>query len=252
MANTTGYVDIGDVIGPAAQAAGDPGMGGVGASRYPSFLQMGLEKLSFDIPWDKRTLTVERPEDRIIQLPGKITGCDNIWGYRGDACNPSWSGNIILKENYSHGGERGYFANDHWLNFNDAVYGSVGWLEPWNLYYGGIRNGKLYLSPQCCAFFFIRIEYVGIGVDNFCPGEPFRIPFFAREALTDFVTWKALEHRIYTEGKEQLFTGRYRDKQKELFGPGGTWAQALARWGGMDWKDMQDVALINTGIGRGA
>src|SRR5690606_26730887 len=96
----------------------------------------------------------------------------------------------------------------------------------------------------------VRVEYTGIGIDSFCPEEPMKVPLFARIALIDFVTIKALEHRIYTEGKGRLFTDRYRDKKDECYGRGGTWQNALMYWGQMDDKQRGDLAFVSGSLRR--
>lgn len=248
MANQFGFVREGDVIGPAAQAAGDPDTGAVGYPVYRSFLQQALEKLSFEVPWDIRILDVVMPEDRRVQLPSKFVGLNNVYIYRGECGNPTTSVRIVLKDNYNHGGETGAFQNVQWQNRENAMLYSNGWVEPWNLHYGGVLGGKLCLSPQCKGWERVRVEYLGIGIDAFCPDEPIEVPLFARQGIIDYVAMLALEHRIYTEGKEQLFTSRYRDKREECLGRGGSWQNALVNWGQMDPQDMKDVARITTGL----
>lgn len=248
MANQFGFVKEGDVIGIAAQAAGDPGAGAVGYPVYRSFLQQALEKLSFEVPWDVRVLDVELPENRVVQLPPKFVGLNNVYVYRGECGSPTTSVPVTLKDNYAHGGDSGAFQNDQWQNRENALQFSHGWIEPWNLHYGGVLNGKLYLSPQCQGWDRVRVEFLGIGIDAFCPDEPIQVPLFARQGIIDYVTMLALEHRIYTEGKETLFTSRYNTKRQECLGRGGSWENAMMYWGQMDPKDRVDVARITTGM----
>jgi hypothetical protein len=247
MAHQYGYVEEGDAIGPAAQAAGDPGKGAVGYPVYRSFLQQALEKLSFEVPWDFRVLDVAISETRIVQLPPKYVGIKNIYIYRGDTCNPTTSVRVIVKENYTHGGERGAFQNVQWQNRENAMLRSSGWVEPWDLKYAGIQGGKLYLSPQSHGYDRVRIEYLGIGIDAFCPDEPIRVPLFARQGIIDYVAMLALEHRIYTEGKENLFTSRYKSKREECLSRGGSWQNALVNWGQLDPQQMTDLSMVTTG-----
>lgn len=238
------------MIGPAAQAAHDPGTGAVGYPVYRSLLQQALEKLSWEVPWDLRHLDAEVADTRRVQLPPKFVGINNIWLYRGEACAPTVTTNVILKDNYSHGNDRGAFQNVNWNNVENGYVRSSGFTEPWNVHYAGIRGGELHLSPQCHGWDRIRVEYIGIGVDAFCPDEPLRVPLFARQALVDYVAMMALEHRIVTEGKEQLFTMRYKSKREECLSRGGSWENALMYWGQMDEKDKSDVARINASINR--
>lgn len=259
MANVKGYVDARHVITGAAQTVGDPQGDIVGMPRYYSFMADGLRELAYDAPWDTKTYDIAIPDSRIVtDLPEYITGINNIYLYQ-----PASSGNnggtgspggmltvpVHLKDNFFHDGGPGYFANNKWWNFPDGTQMSIGYYEPWNLYYAGWRNGKLYLSPQCAQFTRLRLDYTGVGFERFCPGEPMKVPVWAMDALRYYVARRACEHLVHIEGKSSNAWRQLAMFEKQMDDYNGAWNTALMRWAQADAKDRSDIVLYTSYMG---
>lgn len=251
MATTTGYVPATNIINGAASRAGDPTARIVRRPVYLSFVQKGLERMSFDTQFERRFLDTTIPESGVVSLPKWMTGMAGVWLYNGDRCNPLGMVPIYEKEGYASG-----FSNSPWNSHDDIMQmgasGSniAGFGEPDRLRYYGIVGDKMHLSRQCKGYEFIRIEYSGIGIDDYCAEEDILIPLWAREAITDFVAMKALEVRQFQEGKQQIFRAVMQDLYQEVNGPNGSWARAQIYWGGLDAKERFDTHLYVGRLGR--
>jgi len=257
MANVKGYVPAKQVITPALQTVGDPQGDIVGMPRYYSFLADGLRELAYDAPWDTKTFDTAVPDDRIVtDLPEYVSGINNIYlysvvgnesGTQGPSGFPSVA--VHIKDNLFHDGGAGYFANNKWWNFPDGTQMSIGYYEPWNLYYAGWRNGKLYLSPQCGQFARIRFDYTGIGFDKFCPGEPMQVPVWAIDALRYYVAKRACEHLVHIEGKSSNAWRQLAMFERERKDYDGAWNTALMRWNQADAQDRKDIVCYTSYLG---
>ncbi len=262
MANIAGYVPASQVVTDAAQRIGDPTASIVGRPRYNSFVQSGLERLCFDIPWDVKMHDTDIPASLIVtDLPEYISGIRNIWLYGGQG-GAGTTVQVHLKDNMVHDGacensdDNGtntnglsYFANNKWWNYPDGMQMSIGYFEPWNMYYAGWRNGKLYLSQQCTQFGRIRFDYTGIGIDKFCPGEPMAVPIFAREAIETYVAMRGAEHMMYIEGRSSIAAGHLKMLRDEYKAADGAWANAMMYWAQADGQDRKDIVLYTSYMG---
>ena len=259
MATTSGYISAREVILDAAQAAGDPSQGIVGRPRYLTFAQQGLQKICQDTQFETRDYDVEIPENRIVPLPKWMAGMNGVWAYNGDRCNPLGIVNVYEKTGYWHDGGGGSFSHSPWNAFDDAmqmganggVAGPFYGQEPWNLRYYGIRGRQMCLSPQCTGYAYLRISYAGLGFDEFCGDTDIEIPMWARQAVTDYITMRAVTIRQYEEGKTTLMRAILNDMKEQMTEYHGSWAQAMLYWGGMDRKDRQDTVLYISKLGVG-
>lgn len=253
MANINGYIPETQLLASAMMRAGDPGGGIVGQAFYRDFLASGLRNLCFEAEWDKRYHDIPFPEDRIVtDMPKYISGINSIWLYMGPMCDPqrlNGSVRVHIKDNYVHDGGLGGFQDNQWFNFPDGTQNSVGMFQPWNLFYAGYTNGKLYLSPQCSGYARIRIYYTGIGLSDYCPNEQMQVPIWAVDALECYVAMRASEVMIGLEGKTQeamarwkIFNGEYKDIR-------GAWSNAKMYWSQADAQDRKDVVTIVTYLG---
>lgn len=252
MANVKGHVPASQVLTGAMQTVGDPAGQWVGMPRYYTFMADGLRELCYDAPWDVKTYDVAIPQDRIVtDLPEYVSGIRNMYAYNGDTCGQSGflSVPVHIKDNMFHDGGAGYFANNKWYNFPDGTQMSVGFMEPWNIYYAGWRSDKLYLSPQCAQFSRLRIDYTGIGFDKFCPGEPMFVPVWAIDALRYYVARRACEHLVHIEGKTANAWRQLQRFDAQMDDYNGAWNTALMRWAQCDQQDRKDVVLYTSYFG---
>lgn len=260
MATHTGYLSAGEVMTDAAQAAGDPSLNIVGRGVYLALLRRALSKMCLEIPIDKRYYDAVIPANGIFQLPKWMAGMNNVWVYNGDQCDPETASNAYEKENFTF--EEGENWPSNGLSYNmqngtsDAMQANSGidgfWMttESQYLYYYGIHKGKMMLSSSCRQFSRIRIDYNGLGFQDYCGEEDLLVPFWASEAITDFITMKAIEQRQYEEGKTQLFRSILVDKTVEMKAFDGTWSKAKMYWGQMDNKERKDTVMYISKMGH--
>lgn len=247
MANVNGTIPAMNVMGRGAQSAGDPSMGIVGRPRYFAFLREGLTMLASDTPFDKRNVEEVVPQSGIVQLPRFMSGLRNVYLYN----QQGQTVRLIQKENFNINECGVSFENNAFMNWYDYTQDTLGWFKPLGLNTYGIYKGYLFIAPNYLQWPFIRIEYAGLGFGEFCQEETLCVPIWAEEALADYIAMRALEHRIYTDGKELFFQRLYMDKKNEYKSATGSWMDARTRWSALDQKDMQDLVVIMTGIGNG-
>jgi hypothetical protein len=252
MAHLSGTISAKEIITDACQAVGDPTGSKVGRPRYKSFVQKALAEMCFDAKHDHRFFDAPITEERIIKMPKFIAGIRAVWGFNGENCNVQSRVNIYLKRNYQHTGADNGFARNNWDNFDDVMQASNGLpSEPLSLYYYGWdeQNGALHLSPSCKRWSRVRVEYVGIGMSDFCQEEEIRIPMWCREAIEHYVCMRAAQHIMHLEGKTQIGASMYKDFKDEYKSINGSWANARARWADLDDKERDDIALYINQLG---
>lgn len=235
------YIPVGEIITAAAQELRDGGFThGLGRPFYMSAAQRGLSEMNYSTSFFKKQFNVEIPENLIVELPEDFTEADQMYIYQGTDCSITSSTILFVKPNMYHfGGDSGYIAQNKGRN-HDKLQWSLQWSEqpPMHLYFAGLYNGKLYLSPSCTTKYNrLFIRYTGIGVD--CFGEDFKVPMWAREAITDYVI-----HRVALalEREDPQFYARViARKEGELKGPKGSWYMAQERFKRMDKKTRYDT-----------
>lgn len=244
------YLPVGEIITAAAQELRDGDFShGLGRPFYLSAAQRALTAMNYETGFYKKIFNEPIPESLIIDLPEDMTAKDQIYIYRGDTCSVESSTILFVKPNMFHfGGDSGYIAQNKGRN-RDALQYSLKWSEspPTRLFFCGEYNGKLYLSPSCLAAYErIFIPYSGIGVD--CFGEDFKVPMWAREAITDWVI-----HRIALALERedvQFYRGVIARKENELKGPMQSWKSAINLYKRSDKKQRYDTSAYTYDFGR--
>lgn len=242
------YISVDEIITAASQELRDAGFThGIQRPVYLSAAQRGLEQMNNRTSFFKKMFFAEIPDNLIIDLPGDMTGKDQVYLFNGDTCNISTSTIMFIKPNMWHQGGEGYIANNKGRN-NDPLQYSFSWSEtpPNCLYFGGEYNGKLYLAPSCRRYDRLMIPYVGLGVD--CFGEDFKVPHWAREAITDYVI-----HRValMMERDDPQFLARVINrKENELKSPTGSWYTAITDYKKLDKKGRYDSNAYNYKFGH--
>lgn len=235
------YIQIGEIITAASQELRDSGFThGIGMPFYLSAAQRGLSELNYATGFFKKIFNTEIPENLIVELPDDLTGADQMYIYNGTECSVTSSTILFIKPNMYHfGGDNGYIAQNKGRN-EDMLQFSLKWNEkpPTHIYFAGLYNGKLYLSPSCrTKYNRLFIPYSGIGVD--CFGEDFNVPMWAREAITDYVIHKVA---LVLEREDPQFLARViARKENELKAPRGSWYTAIDRYKRMDKKTRYDT-----------
>lgn len=244
------YIKPSEIITAAAQELRDTGFThGLGKPFYMSALQQGLTEMNYATTFHKRIFNVPIPENLTIDLPDDFTEADQVYVYSGDECSSSRSTIVFIKPNYhAMGNGQNFIAQGMGRNL-DAMQFSQSWTQtpPGCLFFGGIYNGQLQLSPSCAAAFNrVYIPYTGIGMD--CFGEDFRVPMWCRQAMTDYVIHKvalALEREDVN-----FFRGVIARKESQIAAPMGSWNRAISRYKRSDKKTQYDTTAYKFDFGH--
>lgn len=246
MATQIGTVSVLQVVLTAARMAQDHGAKINTLPFYEAAVRDAVRELCYDTPWDDRAKEAFIPENRIMKLPAMV-GLKNIFLFNGDQCSIDNNTTLYIKENYSHHGNQGFFANQMGQNQDPLTQQTLAPFSPeWGMYYGGIVDGKLYLSPSCTDYQRIRIEYKSNGQDSEC--EPPPVPEFAVEAVQYWVARRACELRL---GEGNLFANLANRYGAQLTDYNGAWNKAARRYRRMDQKQRNDINLYNNFFGPG-
>lgn len=248
MSTGNNYIPVENVLFDAAQELSDPEYRKAGGRPfYLSAAQRGMSKMFKDTMTDERLWNSDILSNLILHLPNGLEEIDAVYLYNGDHCNVSLSQKVYIKPGMYRLGGSGYIAGDKWTNFPDPLQYDHGW-GPWNgwscqpppsVFFAGRHDGVLFLSDSCSQFAKIAIVYQGIGVD--CFGEDFRIPYWMRDAITDYVVMRAAQRMRRQD--PQYLTQIIREKKAEMDNPGGSWLTAMAYAKRMDRKTRDDTRV---------
>ncbi|MFO0190269.1 MAG: hypothetical protein ACK54F_03360 [Planctomycetia bacterium] len=239
--------NVGEIITAAAQELRDNEFGRLGRPFYLSAAQRGLQEMNSATNFYKKVFETPVPDNLVLELPNDLTETDGIYLVKGSGVNFDSSTILFVKPNMWHKGGEGYIANNKGRNRDDMQF-SLTWSEhpPAHIYFAGLRDGKLYLSPSCRQWDSIYIMYTGLGVD--CFGEDFEIPHWCREAITDFVIHRAA---LAMEMENPNFYGRViARKESEMKAPNGSWWTAVGRYKRLDKKGRYDTTAYTFRIGH--
>ncbi len=238
MSAGTASVPVGEVIKFAADELRDGEFGRLGRPFYLSAAQRGLVEMNYQTRFYKKVFEAKIPDDFILDLPCDVTGNDMILLYSGDQCTYQNSTVLHIKPNMIHKGGDGYLANNKGFN-PDWLQQSYDRTQkpPHTLYFAGQQMGKLYLSQNCATVYDkVHITYTGLGMEDI--GDDFQVPYWCREAITDFVIDRAAKAM---EREDPQFLGRVINrKQDELKSPRGSWTEAVYRYKRLDKKGRYD------------
>lgn len=243
----TSFISVGEIITAAAQELKDPEFGRLGRPVYLSAAQRAITEMNYETQFFKKEISLPMPENGILDLPEDISDIETLYAFNGDSCQINHSVIISIKPNMFHQGGKGYLANNRGRNFDKLQWSlKEDQNAPTHIYFAGLFNGKLYLSPSCNSFSKIHITYSGIGVD--CFGEDFQVPMWAREAITDFVILRAA---LNMEMDAPNFYARVINrKQEEMKSPNGSWMNAIGRCRRLDKKGRYDSNAYLTRFGH--
>ena len=242
MNPTTQYIPAGEVILDAAQAVNDDGFRALQRPFYMSQVQQAITELAFDTSYHERVWEEVIPSTAKLALPSDMVNINVIYLFNGESCDVNNSQVCHIKYNYQHKGGEGYTAQNKWNNLQDPIIPPAGFGEPPDtLYYYGIQQGFIMLSPNCTSFERIRIEYAGTGVKF---GDEPMVPGFARQAVTEYVIHKAA--RVRQHENPNLFRPIMNDAMDQLKSPQGEWIKARARIGRMTKAEREDMYAYMT------
>lgn len=244
MGTGNSNASLGTVIFDAAQVLGDEGFRKAGGRPfYVSAAQRAVSKMMKDTMMDHRTWSTPIQERHIIDLPEGLEEIDAVYVEGGDDCNVGSSRKVYIKENMHRLGGQGYIAGDKWNNHMDPLQFSHGWSEepPPNLLFAGRWQEQLHLSDSCLAWARLRVDYQGLGMEKL--GDDFVVPYWMRDAITDYVTMRAAQKLMRLD--RQYMGGIVRDMKYEM--ERGSWLTAMGYAKRMDRKQRSDmVAYLET------
>lgn len=210
---------------------------------YTSQVQQALEELSFDTFFLTINTAIEIPCDLKIELPKGAFNLRQMYVFSGDECDFSEKSTVYHKRNYlgSSSGQTG-LARDVYSSKNDPFHKRRGreMSFPNHVYYYGIQQGIINLSPNCSNFQKVMLVYNGVHTDI---GDVPVVPTYLRQAVKDYITVKALEIRIAEEQvnlqRWNILLARYDNSLNHPYE--GSWVKAERRVKTLDNKHRQDM-----------
>lgn len=255
--NSNDFVSHNAVLAEIANKSGDKGFKFASKGEVNISIQEALSELAMDSLYFKedKVYTLERG-CLTLELPRGAFNVRDIFGYYGDDCNPRGKKNIWWKENY----KKGLSRND-WDNSNDPFFNNQGFDKsgvpstfmknrnnggftnpPSNLYYAGVSNGFIYLSPNCSRFQKVSVRFNSLGTSI---GDAPIIPIFFKLAIVEYSVVQVLTNRIANNAVHPSKQDWYNLRaiyESKLYKPyDGSWDKALFRSKNMDKKQRQDL-----------
>ena len=248
MSSGNANIALSEIVTAVAQELRDEEFGRLGRPFYVSCVQRALGEMNKRTNFFKKEFIANIPDNLILELPQDLTEKDQVYLFNGDSCNISNSTILFIKPNMISLGGIGYVAQNKGANWDPLQWSlDTTQFPPGCLFFAGERMGRLYLSPSCKALWQkIFIPYTGIGVE--CFGEDFVVPFWCREAITDWAIHRAA---LAMEREDPQFLGRtISRKEVELKTPQGTWWTAIGDYKRMDKKTRYDTEAYVTRFGH--
>ncbi len=236
------YHTIDEILSDALLKAGDRKMKYMSKGYYTAQIQRALQELSFDSFFTEKELSFDLdPNCPEVIMPKGAFNLKEVFIYNGD-CKPPANGKLVW---FKRGFTGNVLGRDAWNNPDDEFYPTrddQG--PPNNLFFFGVRNGKLFFSESCKAFSKVRLRFNGLICD---PGESPCVPMFFREAVIDFVAKQSLIARIGDEDAPMDMMSRWQFLLNEVKASmdipyTGTWDNALYRAKNLDTKLRRDIA----------
>lgn len=230
------------IVSEIAKKSGDSSFEFDTKGEYLTIVQEALTELSFDTYFLEVHKTFELEEGcSKLTLPSGFFNVKKIYGHNSEECIISNSENIWFKTNYRNGMSRntGRGSEDPFFLNRGGVN-----KDPHHLYYCGMANGVIHLSPSCSKFNHITVFANGLVADI---GDSPVVPSFFRQAVIDYGVVNIITARIagakendmiskwqftYNHHKERL------DKEYD-----GSWAKAEYRVKNMDRKAREDYKV---------
>ena len=255
--STADFVTVNQILSDVLPLVQDEGFRVKSKGWYTSQAQQALEELSFDTFFaEKDPILIAIPEDLKIPIPKGTFNIRQLYITNGNSCNIGNSRNVYHKRNYIAGSQSGYLARDKFDNNNDPFYnnrnfnnvdsrpaqGDEDRSRPANLYFYGVHNGVINLSPSCRNFKNIFIVANGIATEI---GDTPLIPSFLRQAVKSYVLVEGLKAVQADSMGTAMFNGWTAILAREMNSKdniaNGTWIKAERRVKSFDSKEREDL-----------
>ena len=237
------YVTVNEILADVLKVVQDSDFRVNSPGWYTSQVRQALEELAFETYFDERTIQLDIPDNRRIEMPKGMFNIINMYLFNGDECDINRSTPVYYKKNFINSKSgRGYVANQKGDNNGDPFYKQTSdGNSPTAIYYYAVQNGTIMLSSNAGNYQKVFIEYSGTGGDI---GEAPFIPIFLRQAVKDYVAVNALEVRVAEAPLAELnrwsailaYHKRNLDDEYE-----GSWAKATRRVKKLDFKERKDI-----------
>ncbi|MFN5416288.1 MAG: hypothetical protein ACK5B9_04465 [Flavobacteriia bacterium] len=237
------FVSVNEILSDVLKVVDDSSFKINSPGWYKSQVEQALEELSFDTFFLTINKDFEIPCDLKLELPLGAFNLRQIYVYNGDKCDFSCAQVVYHKSNFlGSGSGNTYLARDRYTNDRDRFHKHRGTSQivPNNVFFYGIQQGIINLSPNCKQFQKVMLVYNGIQSD--IANSPI-VPLYLRQAVKDFVTVKGLETRIAQETvnlqRWNLLLARYDNSLNHPYD--GSWVKAERRVKTLDNKHRQDM-----------
>lgn len=236
--NTASLVPLDIIISDIAKKSGDPDFSFEGKGSYIALIQEAMQELSIDTLYLELHKDIELNNCLEIPMPSGAFNLREVYGYSGTDCNPQNSKPIYWKRRYKRN-----ISSDTWGNNGDPYHKNRGESNPpGNLYFCGISNGIIYLSPSCKNFEKVQLRYNGLMGDI---DETPIIPIIFRQAIVDYCVVQAITTRIVVNPTHQALSAWqfaysvHEARLNKLYT--GSWDTARHRAKTMDSKSRNDL-----------
>jgi len=236
--NTASLVPLDIIISDIAKKSGDPDFEFESRGSYIALIQEAMQELSIDTFYYEQEENFEIKDGCLqIPMPSGAFNLREIYGFFGTECKPNNSQKIWWKRNYKNN-----IASDNWGNSGSPYYKNRGDANPpGNLFFAGLSNGVIYLSPSCKQFDQIQLRYNGLMGD--ISDTPI-IPIIFRQAIVDYCVVQAITTRITINPTHQAMSAWqfafsvHNDRLNKPYT--GSWDSARHRAKTMDTKSRND------------
>lgn len=230
------------IVAEIAKKSGDPGFEYDARGEYLTVVQEALTELSLDTFYLEVHKTYELEEGCLkLTLPSGFFNIKKIYGHNSEECVVNNSENIWFKTNYRNGMSKdtGHASEDPFYFQRHGIDKPAR-----SLYYCGMANGVIHLSPSCSKFKYITVFANGLLADI---GDAPVVPVFFRQAIVDYGVVNMITARV-AGAKENDMVAKwqfaYNHHNARLEKPyDGSWDRAKYRVKNMDQKVREDYRV---------
>lgn len=254
------FVSVNEILADVLKIVGDIDFKINSPGWYKSQIRQCLQELSFDTFFDDQHESFDMPKNLRLELPKGSFNLQQIYVFNGDKCTPSNSHVVYHKKNFINGESgKGYVARNTYTNDNDPFnkkQGVTGRVEnsrvesqrerikhvPDNVYFYGMQNGLIMLSPNCSCFQKVMLVYSGVSTD--ISDEPI-VPNYLRAAVKEWTSVETLSVTLASKiGSPEYnqWLSLYNIHDRKLNDPyEGEWVKAERRVKVIDNKEREDT-----------
>lgn len=237
------YVTVNEILADVLKVVKDSDFRLNSPGWYTSQIQQALEELAFETYFDERTIAVDIPANKRVEMPQGAFNIKDLYLFNGDECVIGRSQPVHYKKNFiSSKSGQGYVANQKGDNGTDRIMKKTFDQQyPRNLYFYAVQNGEIMLSSNAGNFEKLFIVYNGTGGNV---GDAPFIPLFLRQAVKDYVTVAALEVKVAEVELGELnrwnaILAMHKGNLERDYT--GSWDKAQKRVKKLDFKERKEI-----------